>query len=62
MRQMDRRGFVTAGLGAPAAARLPAQPPPLKITEVRSLRLRFPGRTPSWSASTGFREEGAWQR
>src|SRR5574340_503603 len=48
---MNRRSFVRSAAGASTAlalppAVLPLSPPPIKITEIRFLRLRYPGRTP----------------
>jgi L-alanine-DL-glutamate epimerase-like enolase superfamily enzyme len=48
---MNRRNFIHSALGASAAAALPEgaiplSPAPIKITEIRFLRLRYPGRTP----------------
>ena len=49
---MDRRSFLRNTLGATAALALPLpefpfqNPPPIKITEIKFLRLRYPGKTP----------------
>jgi L-alanine-DL-glutamate epimerase-like enolase superfamily enzyme len=49
---MDRRNFLRTAFGASAALALPRpglpfdSPPAIKITEVKFLRLRYPGRTP----------------
>jgi D-galactarolactone cycloisomerase len=48
---MDRRGFFAAALGFPALATVPrvlsaAQQPSLKITDIKFLRMRFPGTMP----------------
>jgi L-alanine-DL-glutamate epimerase-like enolase superfamily enzyme len=49
---MYRRDFLRTTLGASAALGLPptalplSSPPPIKITEVKFLRLKYPGRTP----------------
>lgn len=48
---MNRRNFLGAALGVTAARALPqsvfaSQAPPIKITDVKFLRLRFPGSTP----------------
>ena len=48
---MDRRVFLGAALGATALRPVPrplmaSQPPPMKITDIKFLRLRFPGTTP----------------
>jgi L-alanine-DL-glutamate epimerase-like enolase superfamily enzyme len=43
---MTRRRLLGASVVAAAARRLRAAPPPLKITEMKVLRLRFPGVTP----------------
>jgi L-alanine-DL-glutamate epimerase-like enolase superfamily enzyme len=49
---MDRRDFLRTAFGASAALALPTpgfpldSPPAIKITEVKFLRLRYPGRTP----------------
>ena len=50
MNPTTRRGFFRAAMGVPALAALarpalPAAPPNLRITGVKFLRLRFPGRT-----------------
>ena len=43
---MNRRDFLWTLSGTSAALALPADPPALKITEVKFLRLRYPGKTP----------------
>jgi len=49
---MDRRDFISTAIGVSAALALPApalplsNPPSIKITEVKFLHLRYPGRTP----------------
>ena len=50
-RTMDRRVFLGAALGATALRPVPrplpeSQAPPMKITDIKFLRLRFPGTTP----------------
>ena len=58
--QTDRRSFLKTSLTAPAAVSFSsilssqtglAAPPAIKITDIRVIRLRFPGRTPrQWNA------------
>lgn len=48
---MNRRDFLRSAIGASASLALPRpalplNPPPIKITEITFLRLRYPGRTP----------------
>ena len=49
---MNRREFIRSTIGASASLALPTpahplvSPVPIKITEMKFLRLRFPGRTP----------------
>jgi len=54
---MNRRNFFSTALGASATLALPrpalpASPPPMKITDIKFLRLRYPGRTPRKRNST----------